>query len=82
MSVFTNLARRFIVPGSTKSDGLRLAFDLEANALLHTANTVHCIVIADLDGGQVDEYGPEQISCRARASRARRLPDRSQHHRI
>jgi DNA polymerase-1 len=63
MSAFTHIARRFIVPATgVRSDGLRSAFDIEANSLLHTATAVHCIVIIDLDSGQIYEYGPGQIS--------------------
>lgn len=36
-------------------------FDIETDGLLDAATTVHCIVVADLDSDQVDEYGPEQI---------------------
>jgi DNA polymerase I len=62
-SLFHRLARRFIVPPATKGDaGLRLGFDIEADGLLDNATKVHCIVIADLDGDQVFEYGPEQIA--------------------
>jgi len=62
MSKFTALAGRFIVPAPAASGGgLRLAFDCEADALLHTAKTVHCIVVAPLDNDEIYEYGPEQI---------------------
>lgn len=61
MSKFTYLAARFIVAGGQKHAGLRLAFDMEANALLERATVAHCIVVADLDSDRVDEYGPEQI---------------------
>jgi hypothetical protein len=60
-NIFRNLARRFIVPATSKPDGLRLVFDAEADNLLDTATKVHCIVVADLDGEQVAEYGPDQI---------------------
>jgi DNA polymerase I-like protein with 3'-5' exonuclease and polymerase domains len=40
---------------------LRLVFDIETNGLLD-ATVVHCVVIADLDNDQVDEYGPDQIA--------------------
>src|SRR5215472_4803222 len=61
MPNFIQLASRYIVPASCKTGGLRLVFDIEADALLDTATTVHCVVIADLDSNQIDEYGPEQI---------------------
>jgi uncharacterized protein DUF3987/DNA polymerase family A len=61
-SLFQRLARRYIVPPPTKSGGLRLGFDIEANGLIETATAAHCIVIADLDSDQVYEYGPEQIA--------------------
>jgi len=61
-SNFQRLARRYIVPPATKSGGLRLCFDVEANGLLDTATAAHCAVIADLDSDQVYEYGPGQIA--------------------
>ena len=62
MSTFVNLARRYIIPAaSVRSDKLRLVFDIEANGFLDNATKAHCIVIADLDSDQVDEYGPDQI---------------------
>jgi DNA polymerase I-like protein with 3'-5' exonuclease and polymerase domains len=61
MSKFTRLAARCIVAGGQKHAGLRAAFDVEANGLLDSATTLHCIAIADLDSDRVDEYGPEQI---------------------
>jgi DNA polymerase-1 len=66
MSVFTNIARRYIAPVTVvvtgaRSNRLRLGFDIEANGLLDTVTTVHCIVVIDLDTGQVYEYGPDQI---------------------
>jgi RecA-family ATPase/DNA polymerase I-like protein with 3'-5' exonuclease and polymerase domains len=60
-SIFRRLAARFIIPGNAKADGLRLAFDIEADGLLDAATTINCIVIADLDSDQVDEYSPDQI---------------------
>ena len=62
VSKFAYIASRFIVPGVVKTGGLRLVFDIEANGLLDVATTIHCIVIADLDSDQIDEYGPEQIN--------------------
>ena len=61
MSKFARLASRYIIPANTASTGPRCVFDIEADGLLDNATTVHCIVIADLDGDQIDEYGPEQI---------------------
>jgi hypothetical protein len=61
VSKFTYISNRFIVPG-IKAGGLRLAFDIEADALLDDATVVHCIVVANLDSDQIDEYGPEQIT--------------------
>ena len=59
--LFVSLAAPFITPATTKSDGLRrLAFDIETDGL-DEATKVHCVVIADLDGDQIDEYGPDQI---------------------
>jgi hypothetical protein len=61
ISMFKRLASRFIIPGTTKAHGLRLVFDLEADALLDAVTKVHCVVVADLDSDEVDEYGPDQI---------------------
>jgi DNA polymerase I len=58
---FKWLARSYIVPATGESAGLRLVVDVEANGLLDTATTVHCIVIADLDSDRIDEYGPAKI---------------------
>jgi DNA polymerase I-like protein with 3'-5' exonuclease and polymerase domains len=60
ISKFERIACRFIVPATTKFTGPRAAFDIEANGL-HDATKVHCIVIADLDGDRIDQYGPDQI---------------------
>jgi DNA polymerase I-like protein with 3'-5' exonuclease and polymerase domains len=59
---FLQLARRFVAPAIHKAEGLRFVFDIEADALLDAVTTVHCIVVIDLDGGRIDEYGPEQIN--------------------
>ena len=72
-SLFQHLARRYIVPAAVKGDGLRLAFDVEANGLLDTATAVHCIVVADLNGDRVHEYGPTQIAGLAHLARANYL---------
>jgi hypothetical protein len=61
VSKFTRLAANYIAPAAVKSTGLRLVFDIEADGLLDAATKAHCIVVADLDRDQVDEYGPEQI---------------------
>jgi hypothetical protein len=61
MSKFTYIASRFIIPAAAGAHGLRLAFDLEADALLDAAKVIHCVAIADLDGDQISEYGPTQI---------------------
>jgi DNA polymerase I-like protein with 3'-5' exonuclease and polymerase domains len=55
------LARSFIIPAEHKPGGLRLVFDIETNGL-DTATTVHCIVIADLDGEEIFEHGPTEIA--------------------
>jgi DNA polymerase I-like protein with 3'-5' exonuclease and polymerase domains len=61
-TIFQRIAARFIVPAAgTVSDGLRGAFDLEADALLDTASKLHCIAITGLDDDQIAEYGPAQI---------------------
>ena len=46
----------------TKIGTLRLVFDPEADGFADVATTAHCIVIADLDSDQIDEYGPDQIA--------------------
>jgi RecA-family ATPase/DNA polymerase I-like protein with 3'-5' exonuclease and polymerase domains len=62
MSKFTHLAARYIARADVEhGGGLRLVFDIEANGLLDTATTIHCVVIAELDSDQVNEYGPDQI---------------------
>ena len=61
MSIFRRLAARFIVPATIETTGLRLVFDIEADALLENATVIHCIVVADLDSDRTDEYGPDQI---------------------
>jgi DNA polymerase I-like protein with 3'-5' exonuclease and polymerase domains len=62
LSRFRQIASRFIIPATTKCNGLRLAFDIEANGLLHDATTVHCVIVSDLDSDRVDQYGPHRIS--------------------
>jgi DNA polymerase I len=59
---FSYLAAPFIVRADSKIGTLRLAFDLEADGLADVATKVHCIVVADLDGDQIDEYGPDRIA--------------------
>jgi DNA polymerase-1 len=62
VSKFTDLARNFIVPGAAQGAGLlRLIFDVETDGLLEGATKAHCVVVADLDGDRIDEYGPDQI---------------------
>jgi DNA polymerase-1 len=62
MSLFARIASRFIVPAAVaESDVLRAAFDVETDDLVTTATTIHCLVIVDLDSGEVFEYGPERI---------------------
>jgi DNA polymerase-1 len=62
MSKFSYLARPFIIPAAVDAaHGLRLVFDIEADALLDAVTKAHCIVIGDLDSDQVDAYGPDQI---------------------
>jgi DNA polymerase I-like protein with 3'-5' exonuclease and polymerase domains len=62
-SKFAYIARPFIMPGNgaAAAGGLRLGFDIEANGLLNTATTVHCIGAADLNSDRMDEFGPGQI---------------------
>jgi DNA polymerase I-like protein with 3'-5' exonuclease and polymerase domains len=61
MSKFTYLAARYIVPAGTKSSGLRLAFDVEADELLDSASVAHCIVAINLHTDEVHEFGPKEI---------------------
>jgi hypothetical protein len=61
MSKFTYLAQRYIATAVTESSGLRMGFDIEADGLLDTATKVHCVVVANLDSDQIDQYGSEQI---------------------
>jgi RNase_H superfamily len=68
-------AKNFIIRATApRVAGLRLAFDIEANGLLEAATTIHCVVIADLDTDQIDQFGPDQIDAAlARLSEARYL---------
>lgn len=50
------------VPSLPWSGGVRLAFDLESDGLLDTAARVHCVVIGDLDSGEIFQYGPDRIA--------------------
>src|SRR5262249_13187632 len=59
--LFAQLARPFIIPAGTLSEGLRLIFDLESDGLLETVTRVHCIVIGEPDSARVYEYGPDRI---------------------
>jgi DNA polymerase I-like protein with 3'-5' exonuclease and polymerase domains len=71
---FLHLARRYIISATTKAEGPRLIFDTEADGLLDAASKMHCIVVADLDGDRIDEFGPTQIEAGlARLSEARYL---------
>src|SRR5262245_37552941 len=60
-SLFARLARPFIARAGVRDEGLRLIFDIETDGLLDTVTKAHCIVVADVDGDRVDEYGPDQI---------------------
>ena len=62
MSNFTRLAGCCITVAIVKTGGLRLAFDAEANGLVDDASALHCVVVADLDSDQINEYGPAQIT--------------------
>jgi DNA polymerase-1 len=59
---FARIASRFVVAGNQAPAGLRLVFDIEADALLEHATKAHCIVIANLDNDEIDEYGPDRIA--------------------
>jgi hypothetical protein len=61
MSKFISIATRYVIPAGAKADGLRLAFDVEADGLLDTASKIHCIGNANLDNDQANEYGPDRI---------------------
>ena len=59
---FARLARRYIIAAAGKKrGGMRLAFDLESDGLLDKATKIHCLVIGNVDDGNIDAYGPEQI---------------------
>jgi DNA polymerase I-like protein with 3'-5' exonuclease and polymerase domains len=62
VSRFTSITTPFIIRADPKVGGLRLAFDIEADGLVAEATKTHCIVVADLDSDQVDEYGPKRIA--------------------
>jgi DNA polymerase I len=60
---FKDIATRYVKAPKTPWDGgLRLGFDLEADALLDAATKVHCIEITDIDSDTVASYGPTEIS--------------------
>jgi DNA polymerase I-like protein with 3'-5' exonuclease and polymerase domains len=40
---------------------LRLTFDLEADGLLDTVTTVHCLVAQDIDNAVIYKFGPSEI---------------------
>jgi RecA-family ATPase/DNA polymerase I-like protein with 3'-5' exonuclease and polymerase domains len=62
--VFCRLASRYIIaaPAADETPRLRLGFDVETDGLRDSATKIHCIVIADLDGDQIDAFGPDQIN--------------------
>jgi DNA polymerase I-like protein with 3'-5' exonuclease and polymerase domains len=62
VSRFTSITTPFIIRTDAKVGRLRLAFDIEADGLVAEATKTHCIVVADLDSDQVDEYGPKRIA--------------------
>jgi DNA polymerase I-like protein with 3'-5' exonuclease and polymerase domains len=59
--IFQRLAARYIVPATTKPEGVRLVFDLETDGFADVATCIHCIVVIDLDSDRIDEFGPGQI---------------------
>jgi hypothetical protein len=63
MSKFTNLVKPFVAPAPPlPAVARRFIVDAEADGLLYTATKAHCLVILDLNTGQVYEYGPGQIN--------------------
>jgi hypothetical protein len=74
-SKFIYIARKsFIRQAPATACRFGTFFDIEADGLLDTATKIHCIVITDLDSGQVEEFEPDQIEAGlARLSAARRL---------
>lgn len=40
---------------------MKLAFDIEANGLYNEASLIHCLVLKDIDTGEVDRYRPDTI---------------------
>src|SRR5215831_8402569 len=61
MSLFTDLAKPFVVPAPAQAEGPRYIFDTESDGLAATSTKLHCIVIADLDSGERHVFGPDQI---------------------
>ena len=59
--IFCRLAARYIIPAGGKPEGVRVAFDIETDALLDAVTKIHCIVVIDLDSDRIDEFGPDQI---------------------
>jgi DNA polymerase I-like protein with 3'-5' exonuclease and polymerase domains len=61
MTLFTDLAKPFVVPAPAQKEGPRYLFDTESDGLVGSATKLHCIVIADLDSGERHVFGPQQI---------------------
>lgn len=40
---------------------MKLVFDLEADNLLHDATKIHCGTTCELEGGEINHYGPDEI---------------------
>ena len=40
---------------------MTLVYDIEANGLLDTVSTVHCVVVGHAETGEIREFGPDQI---------------------
>jgi DNA polymerase I-like protein with 3'-5' exonuclease and polymerase domains len=72
-AIFCRLAARYIPRGEPSRRGGLIA-DIETDGLRGATTTIHCIVIADLDGEHIEEYGPDTIDAAlARLATAQRI---------
>jgi hypothetical protein len=63
-SHFTRLSTPFLMPATDidRQGARRFVFDTESDGLAHSATVVWCIVIKDIDGGEIFAYEPHQIA--------------------
>jgi DNA polymerase I-like protein with 3'-5' exonuclease and polymerase domains len=61
MSLFTDLAKPFVVPPPAQKQGPRYLFDTESDGFVGSATKLHCIVVKNLDTDEAHVFGPDQI---------------------